>query len=491
MSPYPLPYSPNPLSSTSSPLLTRDVGQQFSDAKSTLSSWNSCMAKSYCKWPVIVAIIVGVLIILSLLLCCFRCLCCGVECCFGCFKGCNVCCPSPRRPRRKSYQQTPQQPPSWNHQPTQDPPYGFQQPYTQPQPQNSMMYGALNNLQFPKQQPPPPQFARFDTVSSRGTKDQKPGEETRRNEDRLPEMPSYATAQSRQIEDTSYRGPEHGKDDEAIPLTEQSRPSLPRAASSGSAVPLASPTSPNNPFQTPTHAMMAGGNLGSHRQHQSPYGPPTSRAPAPAPLATGYASPADYQKPSSPVSPLENHYQSSATSPAEASAYGSLPPSFHARAQTPSRMPTSQDTSGAYGSDYSGRRALAAPVPPLQDAAGAYPSKYGSRSQTPVMPARQASTSTYTSNYSAYPGYGPAGGVSSPPPPMPSARTQYSTQGYSAYSTAQTQYQPYSAYKPGTGAAASPSSPTLPAAASELDAGTAHWGEGSQRKPLQGSWREV
>ncbi|KAL6710641.1 hypothetical protein ACN47E_007698 [Coniothyrium glycines] len=47
------------------------------DARNTLSSWDNCMAKNYCKWPVIVGIIVGSLILISVITCIARCICCG------------------------------------------------------------------------------------------------------------------------------------------------------------------------------------------------------------------------------------------------------------------------------------------------------------------------------------------------------------------------------------------------------------------------------
>ncbi|KAI8934769.1 hypothetical protein NX059_008457 [Plenodomus lindquistii] len=62
------------------------------DARITLSSWDNCMAKSYCKWPVIVGIIVGSLILISIITCIARCICCGAECACCCFRCCTCCC---------------------------------------------------------------------------------------------------------------------------------------------------------------------------------------------------------------------------------------------------------------------------------------------------------------------------------------------------------------------------------------------------------------
>ncbi|OCK89973.1 uncharacterized protein K441DRAFT_581554, partial [Cenococcum geophilum 1.58] len=61
-------------------LWRRDIASSTGDIKSTFSSWDKCMAKAYCKWPVIAVIIIGSCIVLSILFCLFRCICCGAEC---------------------------------------------------------------------------------------------------------------------------------------------------------------------------------------------------------------------------------------------------------------------------------------------------------------------------------------------------------------------------------------------------------------------------
>ncbi|KAK5126496.1 hypothetical protein LTR08_004761 [Meristemomyces frigidus] len=100
-------------------LWQRDVTSDFDGVKNTYSSWDSCMTKTYCKWPAIVGVIIGSLIVLSLVWCLARCLCCGVECCCGCMACCNSCCPSPKgRKNKDGYQQAP-------------PPQQASQPYPQ------------------------------------------------------------------------------------------------------------------------------------------------------------------------------------------------------------------------------------------------------------------------------------------------------------------------------------------------------------------------
>lgn len=131
-----------------------------------------------CRWPVIAAIVVASLIVLSLLTCLVRCLCCGVECCCGCFACCNACCPSPRGTKTK-YVEAPQQPQPY-------PAYPQQQPY---QYQNHMAYGA-------------PQFATFDNPT--GAKG------GRLHEDALPVMPSWETSQTRRVEEPEEEGQQEG-----------------------------------------------------------------------------------------------------------------------------------------------------------------------------------------------------------------------------------------------------------------------------------------
>ncbi|KAF2666191.1 hypothetical protein BT63DRAFT_442474 [Microthyrium microscopicum] len=53
------------------------IMQSVSDAKTAFSSWDGCMSKAYCKWPVIAGLIIGALIAFSILWCFVRCLCCG------------------------------------------------------------------------------------------------------------------------------------------------------------------------------------------------------------------------------------------------------------------------------------------------------------------------------------------------------------------------------------------------------------------------------
>jgi len=90
-----------------------------SDAKTALSSWDNCMAFTFCKWPVIGIIIFGSLIVFSIVWCCARCLCCGLSCCCECcqcLKCCGSCCGmcDPPGGRKHKYLDEPLVPPHQN-----------------------------------------------------------------------------------------------------------------------------------------------------------------------------------------------------------------------------------------------------------------------------------------------------------------------------------------------------------------------------------------
>ncbi|KAE8163221.1 hypothetical protein BDV40DRAFT_146193 [Aspergillus tamarii] len=163
----------SPVDTTPFPIWPRDFVSDLKSAPETLSSWDNCMAKSYCKWPVIVAIIVGAVIVISILACIINCLCCGIQCC-KCCGCCSCCCPSPRRKKEPKY---------------------LDDPYNQPPPM------PANN---PYQPPPPPslptyrgaQVARFDTPPSPAV--------SKGNEDALPAMPTWDSAVTKRVEETDH-----------------------------------------------------------------------------------------------------------------------------------------------------------------------------------------------------------------------------------------------------------------------------------------------
>ncbi|KAL2789299.1 hypothetical protein BJX66DRAFT_236396 [Aspergillus keveii] len=182
-------------------LWARDAASEIESAPQTFSSWDKCMEKTYCKWPVIVGIIIGGVILLSVVACIVNCLCCGIRCCTSC---CGCCCPSPR-PKKAKYADDP-----YHHQPPpmpQMPPsnHGYQAGY---------QGGYQGGYQSP--QAPPTyrgaQVARFDTPSSPG--------HSKVNEDALPAMPSWDSAVTRRVEDTTP----HSEAVEMEPLNPVSRP---------------------------------------------------------------------------------------------------------------------------------------------------------------------------------------------------------------------------------------------------------------------------
>lgn len=184
----------------------------FADAKQTLSSWDNCMAKDYCKWPVIVAIIVGGIIAFSVIFCIARCICCGAECAICCCKCCTCCCGSDSGHKRMKSENQGYPPP----QPYPQQPYASPNPYAEarsfappppPPPQINTQYQSHpppaiarqpSNPNFNPQvnpkfaarpaSPEQPQYATFDARS-------RPV-----NDDALPEMPSWNNARSVHVE---------------------------------------------------------------------------------------------------------------------------------------------------------------------------------------------------------------------------------------------------------------------------------------------------
>lgn len=230
----------------SSMLWARDAISDLKSAPETFSSWDKCMAKSYCKWPVIVAIIVAAVIIIAILACVINCLCCGIQCCTGCCRCLSCCCPSPRKNKgsRKQYMDD-------------------VSPYHQPPPPMP---------QATVYQPPPPvapptyrgaQIARFDTPSSPAAS--KTGFKV--NEDALPEMPTWDNARTRRVEDTSSPRPE---DMEMEPLNQPRRsPSVPRSPASFMGPPARTGTTPSFYGEQNIHA----------RRSPGPQSPPAATAP--------------------------------------------------------------------------------------------------------------------------------------------------------------------------------------------------------------------
>lgn len=237
-------------------LWARGTGDDLANAADTLSSWDKCMAKSYCKWPVIVGIIVGGVVLISVIACIVNCLCCGIRCCTGCC--CSCCCPSPRDKRPK-YEDP------YNHPPA-----------PMPQPQLPPVNNTYEEGYQPKYQAPQPlptyrgaQVARFDTPPSPGV--------SKMNDDALPAMPSWDHAVSRRVEDSSPQ-PESV---EMEPLNPVNRPPHRRPSASRSPVggymgppPIRTGSAVQRDYYPDSHGYDDQNPYDYHAQTTSPYDQP-------------------------------------------------------------------------------------------------------------------------------------------------------------------------------------------------------------------------
>ncbi|KAL4973862.1 hypothetical protein BDW66DRAFT_141290 [Aspergillus desertorum] len=219
------------------PFWPRDAASEIESVPATFSSWDKCMAKSYCKWPVIVGIIVGGVILLSVIACIVNCLCCGIRCCTGC---CGCCCPSPR-PKRAKYADDPyHQPPlmpTMPQVPTANTYEGGYQPGFQQGFQTSQSLPTYRGAQV----------ARFDAPTSPVI--------SKVNEDALPAMPTWDHAVTRRVEDPSP----HPESVEMEPLNPVTRPphrapSAPRSNAGGYTGPPPIRTAMQNDHYPDSHA---------------------------------------------------------------------------------------------------------------------------------------------------------------------------------------------------------------------------------------------
>ena len=271
--------------------------------------------EGHSKWPVIVAIIVGSLIVISLIWCCARCLCCGAECCCGCLSCCNRCCPSPRR-KDKGYQQAPPTP--------------FYNQYQQPPPP---MYAAQAAGGYRSANVP--QTATFETAGKNGTK---------YNEDALPAMPSWDHATSRReevVEDVEMEklGSEHhDQQDTLLPQQQQAgryyggSPNVNRTQDFSPTGDIGNaPASPYHDYQQPQASpyAMAGA--------RSPYSPPYQQ-PAASPYTGSYGDSSGYFN--TPAPQQQTYASQPYVSPPQPYAgqhrggggyEPSIPPSYHTR----------------------------------------------------------------------------------------------------------------------------------------------------------------
>ncbi|EDN10103.1 predicted protein [Histoplasma mississippiense (nom. inval.)] len=154
----------------------RDEILQPRDFRTTFSTWENCMAKAYCKWPVVIGIAIGSIILIGVIWGIIACACCGYTCCKGCCACCSCCCPS----RDKSHNRTKfaDEPSAYNARNRRHS-TGYQRPPSPP------VYDSHHST--------PAKFAQFDTVHPR----------SKSNDDALPQMPTWDSAKTRRVEEVS------------------------------------------------------------------------------------------------------------------------------------------------------------------------------------------------------------------------------------------------------------------------------------------------
>lgn len=207
------------------------------------------------RWPVIAVIVIGGLIIISVIWCLARCLCCGLSCCceccycLRCCGNCCGCCDTPKGGRRKHLDEPYRNIPDDKGYQPHDPMSTGDLPWTRP---------------TTAAKPEPPQYASFDVSK-------KP-----QDEDSLPAMPTWGDADSKKVE------VEAQAEAEAVELQQLKKPDV----VNGPNAPLMNGMSPAG---TP--------GPGTPVQNASPYGAPGAMnassgylGAAGAPAANGYNS---------------------------------------------------------------------------------------------------------------------------------------------------------------------------------------------------------
>jgi hypothetical protein len=219
----------------------QDIVGSVDNVKNAFSSWDNCMAATYCKWPVIAIMVIGGLIIFSVVWCIIRCACCGLSCCCSCcnfLKCCGNCCGccDPPRGKRHKYLDEPYIPPNQGYkvQPPMNPHFPPVVPTMTPaaaQFTGVTTVGATSNAA--------PQYAEFDVSKKRG-------------EDALPAMPSWDGADKKkvlveeeEVEMDQLKKPEASGQNAALGVAAVS--AVPGAGTS----PVGSPGLNRSPYGTP------------------------------------------------------------------------------------------------------------------------------------------------------------------------------------------------------------------------------------------------
>ncbi|EEP76220.1 predicted protein [Uncinocarpus reesii 1704] len=227
----------------------RYEARALNDVKQTFSSWDKCMQKAYCKWPAIIGIVIGVLVVVGIAWCIIGCLCCGYTCCRGCCSCCS-CCGGGGGGGRQRHKYADPHPPATYQQP---PPNLGYQPAAPP----------VYERSTPQYSSPVPQYAQFDTPSH------KPA-----HEDALPPMPSWQNAVTRRVEDPSQDVEMHN----LHPTTGQTLGTTTRSRSGYYEV----PSQPSSPRFAPD-PYSAGAARTNQNHHPYAEQPPYARSPNASP----------------------------------------------------------------------------------------------------------------------------------------------------------------------------------------------------------------
>ncbi|KAH7376059.1 hypothetical protein B0T11DRAFT_16335 [Plectosphaerella cucumerina] len=160
---------------------SRQITETVSEVGEAFSSWDNCMARSFCKWPVIAVIIVGGLILFSIVWCIARCLCCGLSCCcscFKCFKCCGNCCGCCDAPGERKHK--------YLDDPYGDPNQGYKSQAPMFAPAHHTAHNMSNLAPSSSAAASPPQYAEFDVSR-------------KRDSNALPAMPTWDSGNNKKV----------------------------------------------------------------------------------------------------------------------------------------------------------------------------------------------------------------------------------------------------------------------------------------------------
>ena len=422
----------------------------------------------------------GGIIVLSVVLCIARCVCCGAELACCCFKCCTCCCPSGGRRGHKRVLTPPPRPYDNSAYgsslpPAPAPPQNFNQPYQShappafrpapaPAPAPTFNPAPAAPAYRAAPQPEAPQFARFDARAQPV------------NEDALPAMPSWRDAKSVHVEEEVM--PEKRDDVEMDRLDHNG--SMAGTSMAAVAAGGAARMSPG-PARSPVHRIQTDNGYGYSAQayqndpyaggspHHSPQGGPYGQQ------HNGHRGMSPTQPSGSPVygvgAPTHTHNQYDQydrRSPGPA-LYNTQPTYDQYPQQDPYAQPTQSRT-----------------PPPLATNTYPYGAAHNYRDPMDISPVDPVSTNAiYNTGYAPAPApapmrdpspvYAPSGSTRFEPP-APSASPAPAYPGQQTYTSApepagypaQGQPAPYRAYTP---------------ASAQV--------QGVSRKPVEGSWKEL